>query len=87
MTETINYLKEKIADLESNNKEYSKDMAVLKESHIETKLYVKQIFDSLAALTATLNAITDKPNKRWEQLISTIITVGITAGLTYLFTR
>ena len=87
MAETITHLKDEIADLKSNNKEYVRDMASLKESHTETKIYVKQIFDSLATLSVTLKEITDKPNKHWEQLISTIITVAVTAGITFVLTK
>ena len=87
MTDTINYLKGEIVELKNDIKEHSRDMTLLKESHIETKLYVKQIFDSLASLSSILKGITDKPNKRWEQVINTAITVVITAALMYLITK
>ena len=87
MLDTIAYLKSEILELKSNDKEYSKDMSILKESHTETKIYVKQIFDSLADLSTTLKNITEKPSKRWEQLISTLIAVATTAAATYLITK
>lgn len=87
MIDKIKYIENDIKELKDNNREHSKDMANLKESHMETKIYIKQIFESLTNLTATLKGLTEKPEKRWEQVLTTIITVGVTIGVTYFFTR
>jgi hypothetical protein len=87
MVDKIKYIEKDIKELKDNNREHSKDMANLKESHLETKIYVKQIFESLTNLTATMKGLTEKPSKRWDQVITTIITVAVTMGATYFFIR
>ena len=87
MIERLNYIECDIKDLQSDAKEYTKDMSMLKESHTETKIYVKQIFDSLAQMTKTLNDVTTKPGKMWEELIKTVMTVAVTAAVTWFITK
>lgn len=87
MKERLTYIENDIKELKDSSKEYSKNMSELKESHTETKIYVKQIFEVLASITATLKTITDKPSKRWEQVLTTIITVGVTMAITYVITK
>ena len=83
MKERLNRIEGDIKELKDNDKEYSKDMSIMRESHTETKIYIKQIFESLTNLTATLKAITEKPSKRYETIITTIIVVVVTAVVTY----
>jgi|GEM_PF-5217701 len=80
-------IEEDIKTLQNSDKDNNKNMSDMKQSHAETKIYVTQIFESLKDIKITLAAVTEKPAKRWEQVISTILTVAVTVAVTYFFTR
>jgi len=47
----------------------------------------KMIFKMLIEIKASIEDLKNKPAKRWENVVSTVITVAVTMGLTYLLTK
>jgi len=75
----VDHLEKDVCDLKSNDKDLFKDVALIKESHIETKIYLKLIQESQAKQEKssatnqeqTLQSIEDlknKPIKNYEQI-------------------
>jgi len=67
----VDHLEKHVCDLENNDKDLFKDVALIKESHIETKIYLKLIQESQAKQEKssannqelTLKSIEDLKNK------------------------
>lgn len=76
----VTTLKEKVSKLETNT-------AVNEE---QTKMIFKiltEIKDSIADINTTIQTIKEKPATRWEQAITTIITVAVTLAVTFFITN
>lgn len=80
LKEEIAILKEKVSKLETNT-------AVNEE---QTKMIFKiltEIKESIADINSTIQIIKGKPAARWEQAITTIITVAVTFAATFFITK
>ena len=77
MKTEIDHIKADIIDIKLNAKEQSKDMLLMRDSHIETKFYIKQIQDSQekmaketkenqASMLKGIQEIKDEPIKNFK---------------------
>ena len=78
-------IEDDIVELKSNNKEMGKDMTAIKESHIETRIYMRQIQESQASqskdskdIMQAIQNMKDEPRSVWKQMS---LTWKIGAGL------
>jgi len=77
MESEINHIKLDILDIRATAKEQSKDMLSMRDSHTETKIYIRQIQDSQAlmsketkdnqvAMMKALSEMKDEPIKNFK---------------------
>lgn len=80
LEEECQSLRNKVAELE-------KSTAVNEE---QTKMVFKiltEIKDSIKLIADKIDYLENKPSKNWDELIKTIIVVGVTAALTYFIKK
>jgi len=79
MKSEIDYIKKDIVDIKTNAKEQAVAMATMRDSHVETKIYIKAIQDSQAQMAKDtkenqasmlkgIQEIKDKPAKDADRL-------------------
>lgn len=92
----IQNIKSEIVDIKGNYKELSKEMTAMKESHIETKIYIKQIQESQAKMEKAstdnqermlqgIQEIKDKPIKDYDRIKLAAYTFAVTYVLGTIF--
>lgn len=75
----IQNIKSEIVDIKGNYKELNKEMTAMKESHIETKIYIKQIQESQSKMEKAstdnqermlqgIQEIKDKPIRDYDKI-------------------
>ena len=84
-----------IVELKTINKDLSKDFTTIKESHIETKIYMTQIRDSQAQMAkdskenqlnmlSGLQEVKDAPRNSFKQLSMAVKVTAISVLVTYI---
>lgn len=79
MKSEFEHLKDDILELKGTNKELIKDISIMRESHMETKLYLKQIQESQSTMLkenkenqvnmiSGIQELRDKPIKHYDQI-------------------
>ena len=78
------YIENDIKDLKANDKEYSKDMNILRESHAETKVYVKEIKEGIAKISIKIDDIETRPSKLLYSVAGGVIVAIIMLAINLL---
>jgi len=83
----LTYIENDIKELKLNNKEYSKDINVLRESHAETKIYVKEIKEGIVKISTKIDDIETRPSKLLYSITGGVIVALIMLGINLLGNR
>jgi len=59
----LTHLEKEVEEIKLNNKEISKDMTAIRESHLETKFYMKSMTESVHEIMDAIKTIREEPIK------------------------
>ena len=86
LSERVDKIEDKQEKMENEISTMKRDAAVNEE---QTKMIFKilnEIKESIADINITIQTLKDKPAKRWEDMINTILTVVVSMGAGYVVT-